>query len=398
MSVLSNKKCRLFFSGQAISLVGSWMTQTTVLWMVYQLTHSSYYLGLIGFIEQIPNFVLVPITGGLIEQGSRHRILLIAQTLSAIYAISLALLAYNHALSLELLIILSLLKGSINAFDITARQIFISEIVSCPQDLPAAIGINSLIISSSRFIGPALAGLTIASLGIEICYAIDAVSYIVIIIALLSIESKNILPRREFISPLIRFKIGIDYIRQRDNLRSILSLLGFISFIGASYPTLAPIFAREVFSGGADLMSALLAFAGLGSLAGSLYLISSPNLLNRERLLSLSTLGLGCALIIFARSSTLFISLLMMFVVGGCLVIHVATSNTLLQILVPDRNRGIIMSLFTLAYVGVAPFGNLLVGRVASQIGASNALTMNGILCIFGCFAFKKSVRAKLDE
>jgi MFS family permease len=398
MSVLSNKKCRLFFSGQAISLVGSWMTQTTVLWMVYQLTHSSYYLGLIGFIEQIPNFVLVPITGGLIEQGSRHRILLIAQTLSAIYAISLALLAYNHALSLELLIILSLLKGSINAFDITARQIFISEIVSCPQDLPAAIGINSLIISSSRFIGPALAGLTIASLGIEICYAIDAVSYIVIIIALLSIESKNILPRREFISPLIRFKIGIDYIRQRENLRSILSLLGFISFIGASYPTLAPIFAREVFSGGADLMSALLAFAGLGSLAGSLYLISSPNLLNRERLLSLSTLGLGCALIIFARSSTLFISLLMMFVVGGCLVIHVATSNTLLQILVPDRNRGIIMSLFTLAYVGVAPFGNLLVGRVASQIGASNALTMNGILCIFGCFAFKKSVRAKLDE
>jgi MFS family permease len=398
MSVLSNKNCRLFFSGQAISLVGSWMTQATVLWMVYQLTHSSYYLGLIGFIEQIPNFVLVPITGGLIEQGNRHQILLITQILAAIHAISLAVLAYNHILSLELLIILCLFKGSINAFDITARQMFISEIVSHPADIPEAIGINSLIISSSRFIGPALAGLTIARMGIEICYTIDAISYIVVIIALLSLKFPNRSPRREFISPLTRFKIGIDYISQRENLRSILLLLGFISFLGASYPTLAPVFALEVFSGGADIMSALLAFAGLGSLAGSLYLISSPNLQDRERLLLISTLGLGCALVIFARSSSLFLSLLMMFIVGGCLVIHVATSNTLLQILVPNHNRGIIMSLFTLAYIGVTPFGNLLVGKLASQIGASNTLTINGILCIFGCFAVKQSVRAKLDD
>jgi MFS family permease len=391
MSILTSKNCRLFFSGQTLSLVGSWMTQTTVLWLIYQLTSSSLYLGLISFIEQVPTFLLVPITGGLIEQGDRRKILLTTQFLLLIYSSLLAFFVFNGTISVNLLIMLSIFKGTINAFDITARQVFIADIVRNPQHLPEAIGINSLIISSSRFIGPAIAGLMINRVGIGQCFTIDAISYLIVIIALFLIKLKSQKLSKEFISPWYRFKMGINYVKENPTIRSILVLLALISFLGASYPTLTPIFAKEVFHGDSDLMGYLLAFAGLGSLTGSLYLIWHPDRRHRENLLLISTIGLGLGLIGFAQSQNFSLSLLMMFLIGSCLVIHVATSNTLLQILVNSQNRGIVMSLFTLAYIGITPFGNLLVGQLASRIGASSTLTINGVLCLISYLAFKRS-------
>jgi MFS family permease len=368
------------------------MTQTASLWLVYQLMNSSLYLGLIGFIDQIPSFILVPFTGGLIEQGNRRQILLITQSLAMLHAFILAVLVWLNAVHLEHLIILGLFKGIVNAFDITARQVFIAEIVEDKADLGQAIGINALIISSARLLGPGMAGILISSVGVSICFLIDGISYLAAIIALLSLKISSRSLTKTFSSPWQRFKDGLNYALHNPPLRSILSLLALISFLAASYPTLTPIFAKEVLLGGSDTLGFLLACAGIGSLAGSLYLSQSKNSLKMPTILMVSTLGLGLSLIAFAQSQVLWLSLIMMFGVGFCLVLQVAISNTLIQTLVADNRRGIVMSLFTLAYIGVTPFGNLFVGEVASKLGVSYTLTINGILCLLGLVVVQKQL------
>lgn len=392
MSVLQSKNCRLFFRGQAVSLIGTWMTQTASLWLVYQLMNSSLYLGLIGFIDQIPSFILVPFTGGLIEQGNRRKILLITQSLAMLHAFILALLVWLDAVHLEYLIILGLFKGAVNAFDITARQVFIAEIVEEKTDLAQAIGINALIISSARLLGPGMAGMLIASVGVGVCFFIDGISYLAAIIALLSLKITSRSLTKNFSSPWQRFKEGLNYVINNPPLRSILSLLALISFLAASYPTLTPIFAKEILLGSSDTLGFLLACAGIGSLAGSLYLSQYKHQINLPRILTFSTIGLGISLIGFARSQVLSLSLLMMFGIGFCLVLQVAISNTLIQTLVADNRRGIVMSLFTLAYIGITPFGNLFVGEVASKLGVSSTLTINGILCLLGLAIVQKQL------
>jgi MFS family permease len=379
--VLRSKVCRLFFGGQAISLVGTWMTQTAVLWLVYQLTGSAVYLGLIAFLEQVPNFFLVPITGGIIEHGDRRKILLVTQALSLLHALALTLLVFSDTVRIESLIILSLIRGAISAFDITARQVFIADIVTDKPELRSAISINALIISTARFIGPGIAGLLIAHSDIGICFAIDTLSYLVVISTLLWIRIRTPLAA-EAGTPLQRFRAGLSYVSSNAALRSILILLAAMGFLGGSYPTLMPIFARETFQGGSDTLGYLLATAGIGSLVGSVYLSWRQSKGRLDKLLLVSVVGLGLGLIGFAQSHIFGLSLLMMFVIGLCLVIQAAICNMLLQILAIDRHRGVVMSLFTVAYMGMTPFGNLLIGRVAAVIGASSTLTINGGLCL----------------
>jgi MFS family permease len=381
--VLRSKACRLFFGGQAISLVGTWMTQTAVLWLVYQLTGSAMYLGLIAFLEQIPNFLLVPITGGIIEHGDRRKILLTTQVLSLLHALALALLVFSHTVRIESLIVLSLIRGAISAFDITARQVFIADIVTDKPELRSAISINALIISAARFVGPGIAGLLITHSGLGVCFAIDTLSYLVVIGTLLWMRIKTPLSA-EAGTPWQRFRAGLSYVSSNSALRSILILLAAMGFLGGSYPTLTPIFAQETFQGGSDTLGYLLAAAGIGSLVGSIYLSWRQAKRQLDRLLLISVMGLGVGLIGFAQSHIFGLSLLMMFVIGLCLVIQAAICNMLLQTLVIDRHRGVVMSLFTVAYMGMTPFGNLLIGRVAAVIGASSTLTINGGLCLLG--------------
>jgi MFS family permease len=389
MSVLAHPRCRQFFTGQALSLVGTWMSQAAVLWVAYQLMPSPFYLGLISFIEQIPNFVLVPLTGGVVEQSDRRRILLLTQTLFAIYAFALALLVLNQGLTWSLLLGLSLFKGVVNAFDVTARQVFIAEIVDRPEELPEAIGLNALIISASRFVGPAIAGILIAQAGTATCFVVDGLSYGVVIVALWGIRPHSSSPAQEYIPPWERFRLGWRYLQEHPEPRSVLILLAIVGFWGASYPTLTPIFAKEVFQGGSDTMGYLLAFAGLGSLLGSLAMLLYRDRLRRESLLLLSTAGLGIGLMGFGQSQILWLSLWMMVVIGACLVIHVSTSNILLHTLVNNYNRGIVLSLFTVAYAGITPFGNILLGELASKIGSGTTLTINGLLCLVSCWTFQ---------
>ncbi len=374
--------------------MGTWMTQTAVLWLVYQLTGSAIFLGLITFLEQIPNFLLVPITGGIIEHGDRRKILLTTQTLSLLHALALALLVFSHTVRIESLVILSLVRGAISAFDITARQVFIADIVTDKPELRSAISINALIISAARFVGPAIAGLLITRSGLGVCFAIDALSYLVVISTLLWMRVKAPL-LAEAGTPWQRFRAGLSYVWSSAALRSILILLAVTGFLGGSYPTLMPIFARETFQGGSDTLGYLLAAAGIGSLTGSVYLSWRQGKRRLDKLLLISVLGLGVGLIGFAQSHIFGLSLLMMFVIGLCLVIQAATCNILLQILVIDQHRGVVMSLFTVAYMGMTPFGNLLTGRVAAVIGASSTLTINGALCLLG-FAVAGKIASEL--
>jgi MFS family permease len=391
-----SKNCRLFFGGQAVSLVGTWMTQTAVLWLVYQLTGSSVYLGLIAFVEQVPNFFLVPITGGIIEYGDRRKILLATQILSLLHALALALLVWSNTANIGFLIVLSLIRGAISAFDITTRQVFIADIVANKPELRSAISINALIISVARFIGPGMAGLLIAYSGLAVCFAIDTLSYLVVIGTLWRLRLAY-LPLPPVETPWQRFRAGWSYVAENSILRSILFLLAAMGFLGGSYPTLTPIFAQKTFLGGSDTLGYLLAAAGIGSLVGSLYLSWRQSKRRLDRLLLISTVGLGLGLIGFAQSRIFGLSLLMMFIIGLCLVLQAAICNILLQSLTIDRHRGVVMSLFTVAYIGMTPFGNLLIGRVAAVIGASSTLTINGVLCLLG-FSIVRKIAVELAE
>ncbi len=370
------------------------MTQTAVLWLVYQLTGSAVYLGLIAFVEQVPNFFLVPITGGIIEHSDRRKILLATQVLSLLHALALTVLVFGNIASMASLIGLSLVKGAINAFDITARQVFIADIVADKPALRSAISINALIISAARFVGPGMAGVLIARSGVGVCFAIDTLSYLVVIGTLLIMQITPLLqPGAE--PPWQKFRAGWNYVSENPALRSILILLAAMGFLGGSYPTLTPIFARETFHGAADTLGYLLAAAGIGSLVGSIYLSWRQGQRRLDRLLLISTVGLGLGLIGFAQSQIFEWSLVMMFVVGLCLLLQAAICNILLQTLVIDRHRGVVMSLFTVAYIGMTPFGNLLIGRVAAVIGASNTLTINGVFCLLG-FTMVGKIAAEL--
>lgn len=393
MAVLQSRNSILFFSGQSISLIGTWMAQATVLWMVYEYTHSAFSLGLITFLEQVPNFILVPITGGIIDRSDRRKLLLATQFLSLLHALGLAWMFFSNQTSIAALVVLSLIKGSISAFDITTRQVFIAEIVESKQELKSAIGLNALIISIARFIGPGLAGLVISQTNVGVCFAIDSCSYLVAIVALLLVRYLPISGRA--VSPWQRFQAGCRYVWATPTLRSILILLSAMSFLGGSYPTLTPIFAKETFLGGAAVMGYLLAAAGIGSLAGSLYLTFRPSHHRLDSILLLSTVGLGLGLIGFGQSGSLMLSLFMLFVIGLCLVLQAAICNILLQTLTLDRHRGVVMSLFTVAYIGMTPFGNLLVGRVATLIGSSSTLTIDGLLCLLG-FSVVRNITRQL--
>jgi MFS family permease len=391
MSVLNSRNCVLFFNGQAISLVGTWMAQTTVLWLVYQLTGSAFALGAIAFLEQVPNFLLVPITGGIIERFDRRKLLLVTQILSLLHSLILTILVFTNLVNLDILIVLSLFKGAVSAFDVTARQVFIAEIVETKRDLQVAIGINALIISSARFIGPGLAGTLIYQAGVGMCFAIDTLSYTVAIAALYCINHRS--TPATSMSPWRRFGEGLSYVWATPTLRSILLLLAFIGFLGGSYPTLTPIFAKETFRGGSEVLGYLLAAAGVGSLVGSIGLNIWRNRNRLDRLLVYSNIGLGLGLVGFGQSRNFTFSLLMMFAIGLCLVVQAAICNMLLQTLTIDRHRGVVMSLFTLAYLGMTPFGNLIVGRVAETIGASSTLTIDGLLCLLVFFLSRSILR-----
>lgn len=390
--VFSSRNYRLFFAGQGISLIGTWMTQLATVWLVYDLTKSPLMLGIVGFASQIPNFFLAPFAGVFVDRFSRYRTLISTQILAMIQSLVLATLTFTGVIQIWQIIALSLLQGFINALDAPARQAFVPELVETRDDLANAIAVNSTMINGARLIGPAVGGLLIAQLGIAYCFLIDGLSYIAVIAGLLAMNVKpwniSVTPG----NPLQKIQEGFVYAFSFPPIRAILLLSSLVSLMGLQNTILVPIFAEKILAGNAETLGFLMAASGLGALSGGIYLATRRTILGIGNLIAIAPAILGVGLIAFAISRFLPFSLFTMLFVGLGTILQIAASNTFLQTIVEEDKRGRLMSLYTMSFLGMIPVGNLLGGVLASHIGAPNTLILDGIACIIGSIVFYRKL------
>jgi MFS family permease len=389
---LKYRNYRLFFAGQSISLIGTWMQQIALSWLVYHLTNSALLLGLVGFFGQIPSFLLTPFTGVLIDRWNRHRILVVTQTLSMIQAFILAFLTLTGTIEVWHIVLLSLCLGLVTAFDMPARQAFVIEMVEKREDLPNAVALNSAMVNSARLVGPAVAGILVAAVGEGTCFVINGVSFIAVIIALLFMKVKRISVNVPINNIPKDIKEGFEYSFGFVPIRSILLLLGLVSLMGMPYTVLMPIFAKDILHGGPHTLGFLMSSAGIGALIGGIYLASRKSVLGLGRILAVATGIFGAGLIAFSLSKNLWFSLAMIFITGFGMIIQIASSNTILQTITEDDKRGRVMSFFTMAFMGMSPWGNLLAGALANKIGAPYTVLISGGVCILGALIFSTRI------
>lgn len=389
---LESRNYRLFFGGQGLSLIGTWITQTATIWLVYHLTSSALWLGIVGFLGQIPSLILAPFGGLVVDRINRHRILVITQILSMSQSLALAVLALTGIINVWHIIALSIFQGLINVFDAPARQAFVPEMIEKREDLASAIALNSSLVNVARLLGPGVAGLLIAAVGAGICFLIDGISYIAVIIALLAMKLKPSKTIAQKGSPLQRLKEGFTYAFGFPPIRAILLLMAVFSFTGTSITILMPIYARDILHGGPQTLGFLMAASGIGALSGGLYLASRRSVVGLGNLIASAPAIVGVGIIGFASSRVLWLSLLLMLVTGFGTILQIASSNTVIQTIVDDDKRGRVMSFFTMAFLGMAPLGNLFAGTLANQIGAPNTTIISGVFCILGSLFFAKQL------
>jgi MFS family permease len=391
---LRSRNYQLFFAGQGISLIGTWMTQIATVWLVYHLTSSAFMLGVVGFTSQIPNFLLTPFGGVLVDRFPRQRILIVTQILAMVQSLTLAALALSGVIQIWHLLVLSLCQGIINAVDAPARQAIVTELVDRPEDLANAIAVNSTMFNGARLIGPAIGGLLIARVGEAYCFLIDGVSYIAVIIALLAMRFKPKQLPKITGSPLDRIKDGFEYAFGCPPIRAILLLSAIVSFLGMQYTVLVPVFADKILKGDAQTLGFLMAASGVGAISGGIYLVTRQTVVGLGKLIILGPALLGMGLIVFSISRYLPLSLSSMFFIGLGTILQIASGNTVLQTIVDDDKRGRVMSIYTMSFLGVVPFGNLLGGTLADRIGVTPTLIFAGTACLLGSLYFSRQLPA----
>jgi len=385
---LRHRNFRLFFFGQGISVIGTWMTKLATSWLVYRLTHSALLLGVVSFAGQFVSFALGPFAGVWVERLNRRKMLVWTQALAAVQSLALAALTLAHVINLWEIIALTALQGLINAFDMPGRQSFLVQMIDDRADLGNAIAINSSMANGARLIGPAIAGLVIAAVGEGWCFLIDGVSYFAVIASLLVMRIAPSESHRKRTSMLEQMREGWDYVRTFRPIRTILLLFALISLMGYSYAVLLPVFAGQVMQGGAHTLGWLTGASGIGALVSGLSLAMRKSTVGLPRMLQIASAMLGCALILFGLSHTLWLSLVLMVFVGFGLMQCAAVSNTIIQSLVSEDKRARVMSYYTMAFFGAAPFGSLLAGALAHRIGAPHTVIVTGAFCVAGSLWF----------
>jgi MFS family permease len=385
---LRYRNYRLFFGGQSVSLIGTWMTRIATAWLVYRLTHSAFLLGVAGFSLQIPFLLIGPFAGVWVDRLDRHRVLVITQILSMIQSFWLAALALSGRITIPEIIALSLFQGAINAFDMPARQAFVVQMVEDRADLSNAIALNSSMVNGARLIGPSLAGIIIAAFGEGYCFLFDGFSYIAVIVSLLLMHITRQQARSQRSRVSHELKEGWSYVLHFAPIRSILLLLALVSLVGMPYSVLMPIFAGTVLHGGAHTLGFLMGAAGVGALAGALLLATRHSVVGLGRVTAMTSAGFGLGLVAFSSSRWLPLSLVMMMFTGFCMMTQMASSNTILQTIVEEDKRGRVMSFYSIAFQGTAPFGSLIAGAAAARIGAPRTLMIGGCLCVVGAIWF----------
>jgi MFS family permease len=396
---LRHRNYRLFFSGQSISLIGTWMTRIATSWLVYRLTRSALLLGLVGFAGQIPSFLLAPFAGVLVDRWNRHRLLVVTQILAMLQSAALAWLTLAGVITIWQVLLLSLFQGAINAFDMPGRQAFVVEMVERREDLANAIALNSSMVNAARLLGPSIGGVVIAAVGEGWCFFIDAVSYLAVIASLLlmRLAAGARRPATTEKKVLHELREGWRYVAGSAPIRSILLLLAVVSLVGMPYTVLMPVFASTILHGGPHTLGFLMAATGVGALLGALFLANRRTVLGLGKVIPAMAGVFGAGLIGFSLSRSLWLSLILLLVTGLGFMVQMAASNTLIQTLVDDDKRGRVMSFYLMAFMGTAPFGSLLAGGLAHRIGAPRTLLLGGCGCIAGAIWFA-SLLPKLRE
>jgi MFS family permease len=367
------------------------MTRLATSWLVYRLTHSALLLGVVSFAGQIVSFLLGPFAGVWVERLNRRKLLLWTQALAAVQSLAMAVLTLAHVITLWEIIALASFQGLINAFDMPGRQSFLVQMVEDREDLGNAIAINSSMANGARLIGPAIAGLVIAAVGEGWCFLIDGISYFAVIASLAMMRIRPMEIRRTASTMLEQMREGWDYVRTFRPIRTILLLFALLSLMGWPYSVLLPIFAGQVLHGGAHTLGWLTGASGIGALASGLSLAVRKSVVGLTRMLQIAAAMLGVALIFFGLSHTLWFSLLLMVFVGFGLMQGASVSNTIIQSLVTEDKRARVMGYYTMAFFGAAPFGSLLAGTLAHNIGAPYTVMITGACCLAGSvwFTFK---------
>ena len=385
---LRHRNYRLFFVGQGISLVGTWLTRVATSWLVYRLTGSALLLGVVGFAGQIPTFFLAPLAGVWIDRWDRHKVLVVTQALAMVQSALLAGFALTGTIGVPHVIALNLFQGLINAFDTPARQSFVVQMIEDREDLPNAIALNSSMVNGARLLGPAIAGILIAAVGEGWCFLLDALSYLAVLASLFAMRLAARPKARAPRGVLTELAEGLRYVVGFAPIRAVLLLLALVSLMGMPYTVLMPVMAKEVLGGGPDTLGLLMASAGLGALGGALWLASRRSVLGLGRVIPIAAACFGLALIAFSRSRVLWLSLPLLALAGMAMMVQMASSNTVLQTIVDEDKRGRVMSFYAAAFFGSVPFGSLLAGALASRLGAPGTILVGGVACIIGAAVF----------
>ena len=381
---MRHRNFRLFFGGQSISLIGTWMTRIATAWLVYRLTGSAWLLGIVGFAGQIPTFLLAPFAGVWVDRLNRRQVLVVTQTLAMVQSLALAALTLSHRIHIAEILWLSVFQGLINAFDMPGRQAFMVQMIEDRQDLGNAIALNSSMVNMARLVGPSLAGLVIAGFGEGYCFLIDGISYVAVIVSLLMMRLPKFILKPTIVPLIGQLKEGWTYVSQFAPVRTILLLFAVVSLMGMPFTVLMPIFAVKVLHGGPHTLGFLMGAVGTGALVAAISLAMRKSVLGLGRVIAISAAIFGAALIAFGTSRMLWLSLLLMLITGYGMMMGMAASNTIIQTIVPEDKRGRVMSYYTMAFVGMAPFGSLLAGGLAHLVGAPVTLMVTGAFCIAG--------------
>jgi MFS family permease len=396
---LRHRNFRLYFGGQLISLIGTFLTQVATVWLVYRLTHNAWWLGVVGFVGQLPLFLLAPVAGVWVDRLDRRKLLVVTQTLAMLQSFALAFLALAGIINTTEIVFLAFIQGLVNALDLPGRQSFIVEMVAGPEDLANAIALNSTLVQTTRLLGPAAAGLIIHFVGEGMCFLIDGISYIAVIAALLAMHI-TMRPPRKPRSVRAELVEGFWYVWHFVPMRVLLALLAIVSFAGTpAIGVLMPIFAGH-FGGakqGDTILGLLMSSSGVGAIVASVYLASRKTVVGLGTVIAIAAAVFGLALIAFGCSSWLWLSMIILAFGGWGMVMTFASGNTVLQTLAEEDKRGRVMSFFTMAFIGMTPFGNLTAGWAARHLswgvdplwgGASRTLMISGAVCMIGAGAF----------
>lgn len=392
---LFHRNYRLFMIGQTLSLIGTWIQRMAMIWLAYRITGSAFVLGIVGFCEQIPIFLIAPFAGVFADRWNKHKALCRIEALALIQAFILGIITLLGIVQIWHIIVLSLFLGIINAFEVPVRQSFVVEMVDRDKDaLSNAIALNSTVFNLSRLIGPAIAGILISAVGEGWCFMANSFSYGMVLTSLLLmkiVSSKTF--QKEKGNVLMRLKEGIVYIKEQDSMRNLLILLAIVSFCSASVKTLAPVFVKKILNGDASTLGFLMGASGIGAISGALFLTKQKTIALLKRIVSYTGILLGTALLCFAISKSLILSLIFVSFAGLAQMMHTACTNTLLQLQVDDDKRGRVMSFYTVCLQGTMPFGSLVAGTIAGIFGGPWAMASMGIICLAGIFLFRNKNR-----